>query len=411
MRGSRPSAVTGLGRCRKRRELREPRMAQAGDSGPGAGGQRGVGSALRRAPWLCALAMLWQAAAAGVPSWRQWPVPYNTESPVCVPGIPRSLGPGQTGKVGDFVATLSSACRRFSFRPAPDPYCQAQYTFCPTGSPMPVMKGDDVIEVFRLQAPVWEFKYGDLLAHLNIMHDAIGFKSTLTGKNYTMEWYELFQLGNCTFPHLRPEMNAPFWCNQGAACFFEGIDDNHWKENGTLVQVATISGNMFNKMAKWVKRDNETGIYYETWTVQASPEKGAETWFESYDCSKFVLRTYKKLAELGAEFKRIETNYTRIFLYSGEPTYLGNETSVFGPTGNETLALAIKRFYYPFKPHLSTKEFLLSLLKIFDAVILHRQFYLFYNFEYWFLPMKFPFIKITYEEIPLPNRKKTVSGL
>lgn len=37
-------------------------------------------------------------------------------------------------------------------------------------------------------------------------------------------------------------------------------------------------GNMFNKMAQWVKQDNETGIYYETWTVQASPEKGAETW-------------------------------------------------------------------------------------------------------------------------------------
>lgn len=74
------------------------------------------------------------------------------------------------------------------------------------------------------------------------MHDAIGFKSTLTGQNYTMEWYELFQLGNCTFPHLRPEMNAPFWCNQGAACFFEGIDDIHWKANGTLVQVATIPG-------------------------------------------------------------------------------------------------------------------------------------------------------------------------
>ncbi|EPY82787.1 hypothetical protein CB1_000626008 [Camelus ferus] len=73
------------------------------------------------------------------------------------------------------------------------------------------------------------------------MHDAVGFRSTSTGKNYTMEWYELFQLGNCTFPHLRPEMNAPFWCNQGAACFFEGIDDIHWKENGTLVLVATIS--------------------------------------------------------------------------------------------------------------------------------------------------------------------------
>ncbi|XP_067569515.1 bis(monoacylglycero)phosphate synthase CLN5 isoform X1 [Pseudorca crassidens] len=358
-------------------------MAQAGRVGPGAWGRRCVGGDVAPvcAPWRWASALLWLAAAAAVaasgPSRRQWPVPY----------------------------------KRFSFRPEPDPYCQAKYTFCPTGSPVPVMKDDDVIEVFRLQAPVWEFKYGDLLGHLKIMHDAIGFRSTLTEKNYTMEWYELFQLGNCTFPHLRPEMNAPFWCNQGAACFFEGIDDIHWKENGTLVLVATISGDIFNKMAKWVKQDNETGIYYETWTVQASPEKGAETWFESYDCSKFVLRTYKKLAELGADFKKIETNYTRIFLYSGEPTYLGNETSVFGPTGDKTLALAIKRFYCPFKPHLSTKEFLLSLLQIFDAVIIHRQFYLFYNFEYWFLPMKFPFIKITYEEIPLPNRNRTPSGL
>lgn len=75
-----------------------------------------------------------------------------------------------------------------------------------------------------------------------IMHDAVGFKSSLTGKNYTMEWYELFQLGNCTFPHLRPGMDAPFWCNQGAACFYEGIDDAHWKANGTLVLVTTISG-------------------------------------------------------------------------------------------------------------------------------------------------------------------------
>ncbi|XP_027793873.1 bis(monoacylglycero)phosphate synthase CLN5 [Marmota flaviventris] len=341
------------------------------------------GEAPGRAPRRWALALLgltaalsWPRASGGL-SRRHWPVPY----------------------------------KRFSFRPEPDPYCQAKYTFCPTGSPIPVMKSEDVIEVFRLQAPVWEFKYGDLLGHLKVMHDAIGFKSTLTGKNYTMEWYELFQLGNCTFPHLRPEMNAPFWCNQGAACFFEGIDDVHWKENGTLVLVATISGSTFNKMAKWVKQDNETGIYYETWTVQASPIKGAETWFESYDCSKFVLRTYEKLAEFGAEFKKTETNYTRIFLYSGEPTYLGNETSIFGPTGNKTLASAIKKFYYPFKPHLSTKEFLLSLLQIFDSVIMHKCFYLFYNFEYWFLPMKFPFIKIIYEEIPLPNRQKTFTGL
>lgn len=74
------------------------------------------------------------------------------------------------------------------------------------------------------------------------MHDAIGFASSETGRNYTMEWYELFQLGNCTFPHEREGIMAPFWCNQGAACFFEGIDDLHWKQNGTLEKVGEISG-------------------------------------------------------------------------------------------------------------------------------------------------------------------------
>ena len=76
----------------------------------------------------------------------------------------------------------------------------------------------------------------------HIMHDAVGFSSSETGANYTMEWYELFQLGNCTFPHLRPEQYAPFWCNQGAACFFEGIDDLHWSQNGTLEKLGEITG-------------------------------------------------------------------------------------------------------------------------------------------------------------------------
>lgn len=84
----------------------------------------------------------------------------------------------------------------------------------------------------------------------HIMHDAIGFSSLKTGANYTMEWYELFQLGNCTFPHLRPEMFAPFWCNQGAACFFEGIDDLHWSQNGTLEKIGEVTGDIL-RLCLW----------------------------------------------------------------------------------------------------------------------------------------------------------------
>lgn len=85
----------------------------------------------------------------------------------------------------------------------------------------------------------------------HIMHDAVGFSSSETGANYTMEWYELFQLGNCTFPHLRPEQYAPFWCNQGAACFFEGIDDLHWSQNGTLEKLGEITGKTFTGTARY----------------------------------------------------------------------------------------------------------------------------------------------------------------
>nr|XP_056718104.1 ceroid-lipofuscinosis neuronal protein 5 [Euleptes europaea] len=333
-----------------------------------ADGGGGLGPRLWLRFWPGALLL---GLAAGCSGPRRWPVPY----------------------------------RRFDYRPPADPYCQARYIFCPTGSSIPVMSDKDVFKVYRLQAPVWEFKYGDLLGHLRIMHDAVGFKSSLTGKNYTMEWYEMFQLGNCTFPHLRPDVPEPFWCNQGAACFYEGIDDAHWKENGTLVQVATITGAMFNEMAKWVEYDNRTGIYYETWMVKESPEECSRVWFEAYECSKFVLRMYQKLADMGAVFKKIQTNYTTLTLFSGEPICLGNETSIFGPRGNKTLATAIRDFYSLFKPYHSVKEFFTNFWKILTKVILKRHFYLFYNLEYWFLPVKYPFVRITYEEIPLPSTK------
>lgn len=63
--------------------------------------------------------------------------------------------------------------------------------------------------------------------------------------NYTMEWYELDQLLNCTFPHVVPDANGQLdtlWCNQGAACFYDGIDDKHWYQNGTMEMVSVING-------------------------------------------------------------------------------------------------------------------------------------------------------------------------
>ncbi|XP_063069128.1 ceroid-lipofuscinosis neuronal protein 5 [Engraulis encrasicolus] len=297
--------------------------------------------------------------------------------------------------------------RRFDRRPEVDPFCEALYPFCPTGDRdgrIPYMRDSDVISVFRLQAPVWEFKYGDLLGKFHIMHDAIGFQSLQTGSNFTMEWYELFQLGNCTFPHLRPDMNAPSWCNQGAACFFEGIDDLHWKQNGTLEKVAEITGGQFNDMARWVQEDNETGIYYETWTVRSDPSANGTEWFESYDCSQFVHRVFRKLSDLGATFSsKSQTNYTKIYLYSAEPTFLGDDDTIFGQASMKALASDIRNFYRTFQPHHSVVDTIMSIIEAYERLILEKSFYLYYNFQYWHLPMKPPYVEITYEEIPLPG--------
>lgn len=75
----------------------------------------------------------------------------------------------------------------------------------------------------------------------NIMHDALGFKNLNTGMNYTMEWYELFQLMNCTFAHVLKNESIQ-WCNQGAVCIYPGIKDRLWSENGTLAKIATTTG-------------------------------------------------------------------------------------------------------------------------------------------------------------------------
>lgn len=229
-----------------------------------------------------------------------------------------------------------------------------------------------------------------------IIHDAIGFRSKLTGLNYTTEWYELFQLFNCTFPHTLSDHSSPLWCNQGAACFYPGIDDLHWSQNGTLDKVAEMSGTQFNKLAEYILWDNHTGLFYETWRV-AHPN--GSLWFTPFDCASYVVRVFQEMTKLGAHYLPGKTgeNYTFITLYSDTPSYLGNDTTIFGGNGDKTLAGNIMNFYSYFQAHQPTIKFLESLFEIFDYLYLKNEFYLFYNSDYWHLALVAPHVKLTYE--------------
>uniref|UniRef100_A0A8C3ACK4 Bis(monoacylglycero)phosphate synthase CLN5 n=1 Tax=Cyclopterus lumpus TaxID=8103 RepID=A0A8C3ACK4_CYCLU len=279
--------------------------------------------------------------------------------------------------------------RRFDRRPAVDSYCEAVYPFCPTGDRdgrVPDMRDSDVISVYRLQTPVWEFKYGDVMGK-HIMHDAVGFSSLDSGANYTMEWYELFQ----------PEVYAPLWCNQGAACFFEGIDDLHCHKTAPWRKSEKLTG-------KTSCDDNNTGSTTRRGPFAPGPGPNATVWFESYDCFQFCpLARTGRLTELGSKLARqIPDQLHKIYLYSGEPAYLGNDSAIFGQPALKNLAVDIRKFYHTFRPHQSLADFAISLLEAYEKVVIEKSFYLYYNFEYWYLPMKPPYVQITYEEVPLP---------
>ncbi|XP_076467773.1 bis(monoacylglycero)phosphate synthase CLN5-like [Babylonia areolata] len=294
--------------------------------------------------------------------------------------------------------------KRVQSRPQTNPYCQAGVIpFCPTGrapNTMPTVEPTDTLYVYAMKAPVWEFKFGDLLGKFHIMHDAIGFHHVQSGMNLTMEWYELFQLFNCTFPH-ELEDNTLLWCNQGAACIYDGIDAKHWSQNGSLIKVADISGDIFNQFAKWTEWDNNTGIYYETWTVRTKPD--GPLWFDSWECATWVLRAFQELGQLGAKFNHsVHLKYTRMNIYSKEPTLLGNATTIFGKGGDKQLAADILQFYRLFQSHQSMPHMIVSLLEAFYETVIDGKFYLFYNEQYWLLHVVEPFFKITYDEVPLP---------
>lgn len=78
-------------------------------------------------------------------------------------------------------------------------------------------------------------------------------------------------------------------------------------------------------------------------------------------------------------------------------------TDIFGKPGKSDVASALMKFYANFTPMSASLTFAEHLLKIFEYVALEEEFYFYFNEQYWFLPMKSPFAKITYRSIALPG--------
>jgi len=310
------------------------------------------------------------------------------------------------------VAVLTSATTTSPSWPKPpkkypsrpydgEPFCQSgDGPFCPDGldaNYMPTVADTDELYVYAMKTPVTKY----LEKHVKLLHDAIGFHHVQSGLNLTMEWSELFQLFNCTFPQ-EPKHQAIKWCNQGATCVTPGIQQDRWtKEDGVLVQVATISGAVFNKFAIWTEQDNNTYPIYETWTVREKSDGRGTLWFPATDGSAWVLRAFDAMSSFGAQFNSsVQLNYTRLELISSEPQFLAYSNQVVKPS---ILYFKLHSFYSHFQKYKypAQIEALIEYLVRFLAA--NRQFYLYVNDSYFLLPLKFPFLHVRYDSIPLPR--------
>lgn len=165
--------------------------------------------------------------------------------------------------------------------------------------------------------------------------------------------------------------------------------------------------------------DNNTGIYYETWTVYSDPSEylpltfhsmrepyfhsgpNATMYFDSYDCASFAIRSYDQLSYYGAQlYPNLHLNYTRVNLYSYEPQLLGTYDRIIQ---NQTLHQDFLNFYRDFdssKP--TTEDWLAALNSIYDSLYVTRRFYLYYNNVYWYMKLKEQLpLKITFNEVPI----------
>jgi len=186
---------------------------------------------------------------------------------------------------------------------------------------------------------------------------------------------------------------------------------------------------MFNTAMKWMKEDNNTGVYYESWAVLDQWDDVAENRdfiMKSYDCKDFVLRLYDQLYLEGAVFNNSagfdhksalsrasidqgpgtrSSSCTRILrslwtITSTKPTF-----SSFTATSSRTRGAATTmRDAFPLTCSGRKMVTLEHLMHFFlDDLAFHDKFYIHYNQKYYLLKMHWPFVSLKYGSVPLPG--------
>jgi hypothetical protein len=101
---------------------------------------------------------------------------------------------------------------------------------------------------------------------------------------------------------------------------------------------------------------------------------------------------------LGARFDpNVSLNYTRLNIYGQPPFLLGNYDQV---VSNPSLKTAIFNFYTIFQKR---TDYIEQLKEVMNQIFTKKEFFIYYNSLYWYMPLNEPFVSFTYTHIPLPG--------
>eukprot|EP00033_Pygsuia_biforma_P000391 GCRY01000468.1.p1 GENE.GCRY01000468.1~~GCRY01000468.1.p1 ORF type:complete len:305 (+),score=49.22 GCRY01000468.1:158-1072(+) len=202
------------------------------------------------------------------------------------------------------------------------PNCGNGVTYCPAGTNptliIPQINEDDIFEVAILNAPVFEERFGKLLGQFHLFHTGVGFRNLNNGLNYSVEFDAVFDVFESTFPVVTLDENKNetlLWCNDGAFCFFDFLNESYWES--VDVAVGTITGTIFKQFLHYVASKNETDMRYQAFNL-LSHWGGVDSpmFFVSQTCFDHAWDLFSVLEILGAKFRpniRVGRDYLNMF--------------------------------------------------------------------------------------------------
>ncbi|KAN0003462.1 hypothetical protein ACTFIZ_009621 [Dictyostelium cf. discoideum] len=267
---------------------------------------------------------------------------------------------------------------------------------CPqTPVPWGTFNEDDEIEVYYMQAPVFEAVFGNFFGKLGGYHSAIGFYDLTTGLNYTAEYDAIFEVGNGTLPNIinvdgKDEL---LWCNAGILCTVPYINETYWDKNiystASKTYMGTINGTQLNQYIEWMQQYNISNPVYQTWDVWNN--YGQDLFVPSTTCDDFTQASIEHLGSIGINYNCstvFKRDYINLFTEKPQPIdFTEHYDDIF-------------KFY---EAVLDIKEG--SIAQIIERIlsIVGLKKYIYVQGEYYLLELNYPFMNAKYDYITLPG--------